>query len=110
VRKLMADEGGRGQAELFEHCALDPVYRPLFVDLAYAARNFPATRDGKAPPGWLELATPILRKRLQSFDPDWSLEQIVTEALIEIEEERAAGNPGGPSSLRAGTLADKAGR
>ena len=51
VRKLMADEGGRGQAELFEHCTLDPVYRPLFVDLAYAARNFPATRNGKAPPG-----------------------------------------------------------
>lgn len=110
VRKLMADEGGRGQAELFEHCALDPVYRPLFVDLAYAARNFPATRDGKAPPGWLELATPILRKRLQNFDADWSLEQIVTEALIEIEEERAAGNPGGPSSLRANIWADKTGR
>jgi uncharacterized protein (DUF2336 family) len=110
VRKLMADEGGRGQAELFEHCGLDPVYRPLFVDLAYAARNFPATRDGKAPPGWLELATPILRKRLQNFDADWSLEQIVTEALIEIEEERAAGNPGGPSSLRASIWADKTGR
>jgi uncharacterized protein (DUF2336 family) len=110
VRKLMADEGGRGQAELFEHCTIDPVFRPLFVDLAYAARNFPATRDGKAPPGWLELATPILRKRLQNFDPDWSLEQIVTEALIEIEEERAAGSPGGPSSLRANTWADKAGR
>ena len=110
VRKLMADEGGRGQAELFEHCGLDPVYRPLFVDLAYAARNFPATRDGKAPPGWLELATPILRKRLQNFDADWSLEQIVTEALIEIEEERAAGNPGGPSSLRANIWADKTGR
>ena len=110
VRKLMADEGGRGQAELFEHCALDPVYRPLFVDLAYAARNFPATRDGKAPPGWLELATPIMRKRLHNFDTDWSLEQIVTEALIEIEEERAAGNPGGPSSLRASIWADKTGR
>ena len=110
VRKLMADEGGRGQAELFEHCAMDPVFRALFVDLAYAARNFPATRDGKAPPGWLELATPILRKRLQNFDPDWSLEQIVTEALIEIEEERAAGSSGGPSSLRANTWADKAGR
>ncbi len=110
VRKLMADEGGRGQAELFEHCALDPVYRPLFVDLAYAARNFPATRDGKAPPGWLELSTQILLKRLQSFDADWSLEQIVTEALIEIEEERAAGNPGGPSSLRANIWADKTGR
>ena len=110
VRKLLDDEGGRGQAELFEHCALDPVYRPLFVDLAYAARNFPATRDGKAPPGWLELATPILRKRLHNFDTDWSLEQIVTEALIEIEEERAAGNPGGPSSLRASIWADKTGR
>jgi len=110
VRKLMADEGGRGQAELFEHCGLDQVYRPLFVDLAYAARNFPATRDGKAPPGWLELATPILRKRLQNFDADWSLEQIVTEALIEIEEERAAGSPGGPSSLRANIWADKTGR
>ena len=109
VRRLMADEGGRGQAELFEHCAMDNVFRPLFVDLAYAARNFPATRDGKAPPGWLELATPILRKRLQHFDPDWSLEQIVTEALIEIEEERAAGSPGNPSSLRGGTLAGKAG-
>jgi uncharacterized protein (DUF2336 family) len=110
VRKLMADEGGRGQAELFEHCGLDQVYRPLFVDLAYAARNFPATRDGKAPPGWLELATPILRKRLQNFDADWSLEQIVTEALIEIEEERAAGSPSGPSSLRANIWADKTGR
>jgi uncharacterized protein (DUF2336 family) len=110
VRKLMADEGGRGQAELFEHCGLDPIYRPLFVDLAYAARNFPATRDGKAPPGWLELATPVLRKRLQSFDADWSLEQIVTEALIELEEERAAGSSGSPSSLRASSWADKAGR
>ena len=96
--------------QLFAHCAIDPVYRPLFVDLAYAARNFPATRDGKAPPGWLELATPILRKRLHNFDSDWSLEQIVTEALIEIEEERAAGNPGGPSSLRASIWADKTGR
>jgi uncharacterized protein (DUF2336 family) len=110
VRKLMADEGGRGQSELFEHCGLDPIYRPLFVDLAYAARNFPATRDGKAPPGWLELATPILRKRLQNFDTDWSLEQIVTEALIEIEEERAAGSSGSPSLLRASSWADKAGR
>ena len=109
VRRLMADEGGRGQAELFEHCTIDIVFRPLFVDLAYAARNFPATRDGKAPPGWLELATPILRKRLQHFDPDWSLEQIVTEALIEIEEERAAGSPGSPSSLRGDTLTGKTG-
>ncbi len=48
VRKLMADEGGRGQAELFEHCALDPVYRPLFVDLAYAVPQLPrhARRQG----------------------------------------------------------------
>jgi uncharacterized protein (DUF2336 family) len=106
VRKLMADEGGRGQAELFEHCGLDNMYRSLFVDLAYAARNFPATRDGKAPIGWLELAAPILRKRVQNYDPDWSLEQVVTEVLIELEEERAAG----PSGLRAELLAGKLGR
>jgi uncharacterized protein (DUF2336 family) len=106
VRKLMADEGGRGQAELFEHCGLDNMFRALFVDLAYAARNFPATRDGKAPVGWLELATPILRKRVQNFDPDWSLEQVVTEVLIELEEERAPG----PNGLRAGLMAGKSGR
>ena len=106
VRKLMADEGGRGQAELFEHCGLDPMFRALFVDLAYAARNFPATRDGKAPMGWLELATPILRKRVQNYDPDWSLEQVVTEVLIELEEERATG----PSGHRADLLAGKLGR
>jgi uncharacterized protein (DUF2336 family) len=106
VRKLMADEGGRGQAELFEHCGLDNMYRGLFVDLAYAARNFPATRDGKAPVGWLELATPILRKRVQNYDPDWSLEQVVTEVLIELEEERATD----PNGLRAELLAGKRGR
>jgi uncharacterized protein (DUF2336 family) len=106
VRKLMADEGGRGQAELFEHCGLDNMFRGLFVDLAYAARNFPATRDGKAPVGWLELATPILRKRVQNYDPDWSLEQVVTEVLIELEEERATD----PNGLRAELLAGKRGR
>ncbi len=106
VRKLMADEGGRGQAELFEHCGLDNMFRALFVDLAYAARNFPATRDGKAPMGWLELATPILRKRVQNYDPDWSLEQVVTEVLIELEEERATG----PNVHRADLLAGKLGR
>jgi uncharacterized protein (DUF2336 family) len=104
VRKLMADEGGRGQAELFEHCGLDPMFRSLFVDLAYAARNFPATRDGKAPAGWLELATPILRKRVQNYDPDWSLEQVVTEVLIELEEERGAGPSGRRAELLAGKL------
>jgi hypothetical protein len=50
------------------------------------------------------------RERLQNFDTDWSLEQMVTEALIEIEEERAAGASSGPSSLRGGILADKTGR
>jgi uncharacterized protein (DUF2336 family) len=106
VRKLMADEGGRGQAELFEHCGLDNMFRGLFVDLAYAARNFPATRDGKAPVGWLELSTPILRKRVQNYDPDWSLEQVVTEVLIELEEERATD----PNGLRAELQAGKLGR
>jgi hypothetical protein len=82
------------------------MFRGLFVDLAYAARNFPATRDGKAPVGWLELSTPILRKRVQNYDPDWSLEQVVTEVLIELEEERATD----PNGLRAELQAGKLGR
>lgn len=49
--------------------------------------------------GWLELATPIPRKRLQNYDPDWSLEQVVTEVLIETEEERAAGPSAGSARV-----------
>lgn len=96
VRRLISDEGGRGQGELFDHCGLDKAYKDLFVRLIYAARSFPATRDGRPPAGWVEVAEPILKEGLEHYDPEWNQEQLVTEALIEIEEQgNGTGENGG---------------
>ncbi len=88
VRRLIADDNARGQRELYDHCGLDPAYRTLFTRLLFEARRFPVSRDGTAPPGWISRAVPLLKQGLEHFDPEWSHEQLVTEALIAIEEAR----------------------
>jgi len=86
VRRMIADDGGRGQGELYDQCGLDRAYRALFSRLLYEARHFRVTRDGLAPDGWFDRAIPLLKHGLRVYDPEWNEEQLVTEALIEIEQ------------------------
>ena len=102
VRRLISDDSARGQGEIYDHCGFDRSYRVLFSRLLFEARQHKVNRDGAAPDGWIEQALPILKHGLQSFDPEWTLEQLVTEALIEIEETRD-GNNGNPSRYATGT-------
>lgn len=85
IRKLMSDDGGNGQEQLFLKCHLPGAYRRLFVQLAQAGGNLPAHRDGKAPAGWVDQALTILRSYLEQIDPDQNLEQVVTEVILRLE-------------------------
>ena len=85
IRKLMSDDGGNGQEQLFLKCHLPGAYRRLFVQLAQAGGNLPAHRDGKAPAGWVDQALMILRSYLEQVDPDQNLEQVVTEVILRLE-------------------------
>jgi uncharacterized protein (DUF2336 family) len=85
IRKLMADDGGNGQEQLFVKCHLPGAYRRLFVQLARAGGNLPAHRDGKAPAGWVDQAMIILRSYLEQVDPDQNLEQVVTEVFLRLD-------------------------
>lgn len=105
VRRLIADEGARGQGELYDQCGFDRAYRGLFVRLLFEARIYRVSRDGKPPEGWLEVAEPILKKGLQHYDQDWTLEQLVSEVLIEIEDARYTNPPAAGSSPAGGAVA-----
>lgn len=85
IRKLMSDEGGNGQEQLFLKCHLPGAYRRLFIQLAQAGGNLPAHRDGKAPAGWVDQAMTILRSYLEQADPDQNLEQLVTEVILRLD-------------------------
>lgn len=85
IRKLMSDDGGKGQEQLFLKCHLPDSYRRLFIQLAQAGGNLPAHRDGKAPAGWVDQALMILRSYLEQADPDQNLEQVVTEVILRLE-------------------------
>jgi uncharacterized protein (DUF2336 family) len=99
VRRLIADDAFRGQGELYDQCGFDRAYRALFTRLLFEARNYRVSRDGRPPENWLDVAEPLLKKDLQHFDPDWTLEQLVSEVLIEIDEARSAAH--GHAPLRA---------
>jgi uncharacterized protein (DUF2336 family) len=96
IRKLMSDDGGNGQEQLFLKCHLPGAYRRLFIQLAQAGGNLPAHRDGKAPAGWVDQALMILRSYLEQVDPDQNLEQVVTEVILRLE-----GDYETPSSRRS---------
>jgi uncharacterized protein (DUF2336 family) len=85
IRKLMSDDGGKGQEQLFLKCNLPGAYRRLFIQLAQAGGNLPAHRDGKAPTGWVDQAALILRTYLEQVDPDQNLEQLVTEVILRLD-------------------------
>lgn len=85
IRKLMSDDGGNGQEQLFLKCHLPDSYRRLFVQLAQAGGNLPAHRDGKAPIGWVDQALMILRTYLEQVDPDQNLEQVITEVILRLD-------------------------
>src|SRR5260221_6659912 len=85
IRKLMADDGGKGQEQLFVKCHWPGSYRRLFVQLAQAGGNLPAHRDGKAPAGCADQALLILPSYLEQADPCQNLEQVVTEGLLRLD-------------------------